>query len=98
MILGQGSGGHSQVLLGLLASLNQPQHPLCRQAIWDSAGGGCGCCRVSASRPSHSSKNTAPESHDPKAKKSGWGTSPTDSSSLRLPRPTLLFLELIGAS
>lgn len=30
LILGQNSGGHSQVLLGLLASLNQPQHPLCR--------------------------------------------------------------------
>lgn len=29
-ILGQNSGGQSQVLLGLLASLNQSQHPLCR--------------------------------------------------------------------
>ena len=32
LILGQNSGGHSQVLLGLLASLNQPRRPLCR--LW----------------------------------------------------------------
>lgn len=102
MILGQSSGGHSQVLLGLLASLNQPQQPLCRLFGTlqgeDVAAVALPPPRVSASRPSHSSKNTAPESHDPKAKKSSWGTSPTDSSSLRLSGSTLLFLELRGVS
>lgn len=69
LILGQNSGGHSQVLLGLLASLNQPQHPLCRLCRTlqgeEVAAAPLPPPRVSASRPGHSNKNTIPESHNP---------------------------------
>lgn len=80
MILGQSSGGHSQVLLELLASLNQPQHPLCRlfgtPQLEDVAAEALPPPRVSASGPSHSSKNTAPESHDPKRRAVGGPAPP----------------------
>ena len=67
LILGQNSGGHSQVLLGLLASLNQPRRPLCRLWTLQREGGAAAVTSrgVSASRPNHSNKSTVPESHNP---------------------------------
>lgn len=99
LILGQNSGGHSQALLGLLASLNQPRHPLCMRCgtlrrEGAAATSAKGVCFMATQIRTQSLSLKAPGSQGEQLRRQPHHH---HHSFLQLHSPTLLSSELKGA-